>query len=509
MSLIRKATQQRPTFELGLPIIEAHGLAVKYAGGQRRDDFQTLVYRALWRRDREEPFWALRDVSLTGRAGDIIGIIGPNGAGKTTLCKVISGLLRPDSGSLRVDGEVMALLSLGAGFNPELSGRENIHLNGMMLGLTRKELLDLEPEIISFAGLGNFIDQPLKTYSTGMKARLGFSVAISMEPEVLIIDEALGVGDAEFGQKAAGKMRQLVNKAKLVIVVTHQLDFVEQYCTQALWIDKGRIRAMGQPETVISEYRATVPSTPKKVHPTVTLKATEAHSTGTEVVVAKNLSLSFALRRPGGRRETFWALRNVSFTVYQGDILGIIGRNGSGKTTLCRVLSHILKPDEGCVTVRGETTALLTIGTGFNDQLSGEDNIFLNGMMLGIPKSKLSHLYRDIVDFSGLNDSIRKPVKQYSRGMRSRLGFSIAANLEPDVFIVDEALTVGDLTFYEKASAKMQELMTKAKAVIVVTHDLSFVDKVCTRAIWLDGGTIIFDGKPKEAITAYLQSGKR
>lgn len=150
----------------------------------------------------------------------------------------------------------------------------------------------------------------------------------------------------------------------------------------------------------------------------------------------------------------------------------------------------------------------MTLGTGFNDQLSGGDNIYLNGMMLGIPKRELIHLYGDIVKFSELGGFIDKPVKHYSRGMLSRLGFSIAATIQPDVFIIDEALSVGDASFYEKASARIQELIGQAKAVLVVTHSLDFVEKVCTRALWLDKGMVRFDGDPKEAVAGYRQSLK-
>ncbi|MBW1744046.1 MAG: ABC transporter ATP-binding protein, partial [Deltaproteobacteria bacterium] len=179
-----------------------------------------------------------------------------------------------------------------------------------------------------------------------------------------------------------------------------------------------------------------------------------------------------------------------------------------GKTTLCRVLSGILKSDQGEVSVDGDITALLSFGSGFNYQLTGKDNVYLNGMMLGIPKRKLKDVYGEIVEFSEIEKFMDQPVKNYSSGMRARLGFSIAASLRPDVFIIDEALSVGDMSFYEKASAKIQELMECAKAVIVVTHNMNFVETVCTRALWLDEGTIRFDGSPEEAVEMYRQSVK-
>lgn len=509
MGLLRTATASAEKQHIGMPVLEISNAGVRYFRSSKRDDVQSLIYRTLLHRERQSEFWALQDFSFIGCSGDIIGIIGANGAGKTTLCKLVSGLLRPDTGNISVKGDVLALLSLGAGFNHELSGRENILLNGLMLGLSKSQIYKLLPEIIDFAGIERFVDQPLKTYSTGMKARLGFSIAVTADPEILIVDEALGVGDAEFSRKAALRMKELVERAKLVIVVTHQLDFVEKHCTKALWIDKGKARAWGTPAEVVPLYQASVPVSSPKAHRAVNLQETTAQSYSKEVVVAHNVGVKFSMVGPRHRTSVFWPLKDISFSVRQGDILGVIGRNGAGKTTLCRLLTGILRPDIGNLSVNGEVTAFLTIGTGFNDQLTGRDNVFLNGMMLGIPKTKLTSLYQEIVDFSELNSFMDTPVKQYSRGMKSRLGFSIAATIEPDVFILDEALAVGDLSFYEKASTRMQELLSSAKAVIVVTHDLSFVARVCTRAIWIEGGTIAFDGNPKEAVAAYTAVGRR
>jgi teichoic acid transport system ATP-binding protein len=156
--------------------------------------------------------------------------------------------------------------------------------------------------------------------------------------------------------------------------------------------------------------------------------------------------------------------------------------------------------------VDGETTALLTVGMGFNNQLTGRDNACLYGMMLGNPRRRLVDLYPAIAEFSGLGDFFDEPLKKYSRGMRARLGFSIAAAIRPDVLVIDEALGVGDLEFYEKATAKIQELIAEAKAVLIVTHNLTFVEKICTRVLWLDQGVLKFDGDPGEAVAAYTRS---
>lgn len=505
-------------------LIKFRNLGIKYILGNRREDIQSIIYNNLfrWRKKQaQNVFWALKDINFTGYTGDILGVIGSNGAGKTTLCKVIAGILRSDAGEVDIGGRVSALLSLGAGFNQELSGRENVFLNGMMLGFSQKECHDFLSQIINFSGLVRFIDQPVKYYSSGMRARLGFSIAVMVEPEILIVDEALSVGDLEFNERAAQKMQDIVKKASMVIVVTHQTDFVLKYCNRALWIDKGSVGAIGCPDEVVSLYRSLLTKVVKTKPVDINLHATKSYLGVNGVVDVNSLGIRFLLKKISktennkkffikelfdSKSQPFWALEDVNLKINEGDIVGVIGPNGAGKSTLCRVLTGILRADKGKVFVTGDTTALLSLGAGFNDQLTGRDNIFLNGLMLGIPKKKLKPLYKQIVEFSGLEKFMDRPLKQYSSGMRARLGFSIAVMIEPDVFIIDEALSVGDALFYEKASTKIQELIGRAKAVIIVTHNMAFVERVCTRALWMENGIIKFDGNPKEAVVEYKQS---
>ena len=503
----------QPQAPLSDVLLQASGVGVEYVLGTRREDIKSLTHNVL-RQRRQQTFWALRDVSLVAHVGDVLGIVGANGVGKTTLCRVLSGLLRPDRGTVETTGSVLALLSLGSGFNSQLSGRENIFLNGMMLGLSKQRLTKLFPQIVAFSELGRFIDQPLKHYSSGMRARLGFSIAASLEPEILILDEALSAGDLAFSEKAAKRIRALTQQAKLVIVVTHQLSFIESYCTRAVWLDKGTVRASGAAQEVARLYNQALPA-PAPSKKIVSLPVIASKPGPRPVVAVRHLGVRFSLqpaqekakvRLWSRRKPIFEALRDVSFEAYEGDILGIIGPNGAGKTTLCRVLSGLLRADSGQVEVEGDITALLTLGVGFHEQLSGRDNIYLNGMMLGIPKKRLAALYNSIVEFAGVAKFIHQPLKHYSRGMRSRLGFSIAAMIQPDVFIIDEALSAGDAAFAEQASAKIQDLIARAKAVIVVTHNLAFVEKVCTQTVWLEAGTVRFVGSPAEAVRRYRQS---
>ncbi len=508
LTLSKESGLQPETRESKKAVIRAESLGVSFSAGYRKDDYKSHIFNLFSNRGhknkqaKNNKFWPLRHLNFTGYQGEVLGIIGSNGSGKTTICKLISGILEPDEGQIHVDGRVTALFSMGMGFNKELTGRENVYLNGMMLGVEKQKIDRFMNDIQEFSGLGEFIDRPMKSYSSGMKARLGFSVAAHIEPEILILDEALNTGDASFGRKAAKKMRELVQKAKMVILVTHSLRYATKHCDRLMWLDKGKIRKIGEPEEVAELYQATIPKGQKRKKK-LDLQKTVTDIKDRSVVKAENLGVSYRVNR-----RNFWALKDVSFKISEGEVVGVIGHNGAGKSTLCKVLTQIIKPDHGKLELNGETTALLNYGTGFNEQLSGKDNIYLNGMLLGIPKERVDRNYSDIVRFAELEKFIDKPIKQYSSGMKARLGFSIAATLQPDIFIIDEALSTGDMAFQQKASEKIQEMMESAKAVIIVSHSMKFVEKVCNRALWLDKGQLRFDGDPKEAVLQYKQDSK-
>jgi lipopolysaccharide transport system ATP-binding protein len=239
------------------PAIEVVGLSKIY----RRDVSlgQWLVRGLDWGEDTvsfDDPnvVAAVREVSFTVPKGEAFGIIGRNGAGKSTLLQVIAGTLRPTKGECHVRGRVTALLELGSGFNPEFTGRENVYLAGSILGISRGEMDAKFAEIERFADIGAFIDQPVKTYSTGMMMRVAFSVAISVEPDVLIIDEALSVGDILFQQKCSKRMRELLDRGVTLLVVTHDTGFVLSMCQRALWMDRGQMRFLGEAGACVREY---------------------------------------------------------------------------------------------------------------------------------------------------------------------------------------------------------------------------------------------------------------
>jgi lipopolysaccharide transport system ATP-binding protein len=206
----------------------------------------------------KEPFWALRDISLSVRRGESVGIIGPNGAGKSTLLRIVARLAPPTQGKLTVRGRVSPLLELGAGFHPQLSGRENAILNAVLLGLSRKEAQEKLPEITEFSELGEFIDQPMRTYSSGMYVRLGFAVAVHVRPEILLVDEVLAVGDAEFQDKCFAHIDRLRQEQVTIVLVTHDLESVKRFCDRVILLSHGVIAAQGDPRDVVDEYLAQV-----------------------------------------------------------------------------------------------------------------------------------------------------------------------------------------------------------------------------------------------------------
>ena len=238
------------------PVIVLNNISVQYRTPEEViGTFKEYAIQLLKRNVRFREFKALDNIDLQVYEGEILGIIGRNGAGKSTLLKVISRVLIPTAGRVQIRGQVSPLLELGAGFHPELTGRENVYLNGTLLGHTRREIDERLPEIIEFAELGAFIDSPLRTYSSGMAARLGFSVATAWKPEILILDEILSVGDEGFRQKCQFRMEIYRNQGTTTLLVTHDSNTVEKLCTRAAWLDHGQIKAIGPSSEVVNMYR--------------------------------------------------------------------------------------------------------------------------------------------------------------------------------------------------------------------------------------------------------------
>lgn len=203
---------------------------------------------------QKEEFWALKNINLVVEKGEKLGIIGPNGAGKSTLLKITTGIAVVTTGRVETKGRIASLIDLTAGFHPDLTGEENILINGLLLGMRQKEIKSHFNKIIVFSGLKKFIDSPLRTYSSGMLLRLGFSVAIHSNPDILIIDEVIAAGDEEFRNKSYAKMQEFFKQKKTIIFVSHNLEVVKKLCPQTLWLDKGKVKALGSSERIISQY---------------------------------------------------------------------------------------------------------------------------------------------------------------------------------------------------------------------------------------------------------------
>lgn len=244
-----------------LPIIEVQHLSKKYSLGKKRQMYRTFrdtmadtLSHPFRRRASREDFWALKDINFTVQPGEVLGIIGKNGAGKSTLLKILSRITDPSGGRVIMRGRVASLLEVGTGFHPELSGRENVYLSGSVLGMGKQEINTKFDEIVEFAEIEKFLDVPIKRYSSGMYMRLAFSVAAHLDPEILLVDEVLAVGDIAFQKKCLGKMDSVAKGGRTVIFVSHQLEFLAQLCKRCLLVDRGEIIEDGASRDVISHY---------------------------------------------------------------------------------------------------------------------------------------------------------------------------------------------------------------------------------------------------------------
>jgi ABC-type polysaccharide/polyol phosphate transport system ATPase subunit len=248
-----------PTFAGG-PAIDVRDLGIRYNLHLTRRTTLKGSLANITRRGPSGPthFWALRHLKIRLDWGESLAVIGPNGAGKSTLLLALAGILAPSEGEILLRGQVSTLLTLGAGFDQELTGRENIDLAAAFLGIEHERMRDLVPAIIEFADIGEFIDAPVKTYSMGMKARLGFSIATSITPDILLLDEVLGTGDQNFRARSQSRVRELVRGAKAIVLVTHDLTYVPEFCNRAILLEKGQIIREGEPLEVVEIYKERV-----------------------------------------------------------------------------------------------------------------------------------------------------------------------------------------------------------------------------------------------------------
>ncbi len=304
-----------------IEVVNVSRVYQKYSARHRFQTFKSALVKGDFVKSirADELVTALDDISFNVEKGQTLGLIGENGSGKSTMLKIVAGIAKPSSGSVATNGKVSALIELGAGFHPEISGRENVFINGIMLGLSKKEITAKFDEIVRFAELEDFIDAPVKTYSSGMYMRLGFSVAINVHPEILLIDEVLAVGDASFIPKCLDRIDDFRRRKKTILFVSHDLATVEKICDRVIWLKNGRIAASGEPKRIVDAYLQDVTVKQEKAFE----KKSEAAAVATEVAVEE-------------RRENRWGRREV-------EIRQVTLRSLQGQP------KHVFSPDEGMI----------------------------------------------------------------------------------------------------------------------------------------------------------------
>jgi ABC-type polysaccharide/polyol phosphate transport system ATPase subunit len=289
----------------------------RYSGKQFATLKSALLQRSILRElQPSETFPALTDVSFTVSKGATYGVIGRNGSGKSTALKLVAGITKPTSGIVKVEGRISALIELGAGFHPEISGRENVFINGIMLGLSKREIQQRFDEIVDFAELREFIDAPVKTYSSGMYMRLGFAVAIHVDPDVLLVDEVLAVGDEGFTHKCLDKFAELRRRGKTILLVTHSLNLVERFCDEALWLDSGHAMIHGDPKRVVGAYLTKVEEGEEQLMAATTAKALEEAAPAAEQPADPTSNMFEATEGRWGSREV--EITDVAFVDASG-----------------------------------------------------------------------------------------------------------------------------------------------------------------------------------------------
>ena len=597
------------------------------------------------------PIRALDEFDLHVRPGEAVGLIGPNGAGKSTALKLIAGVTDPTTGSVLSKGRVGSMIELGLGFHPELTGTENVRCSAALLGLTPRETADSFDAIVEFSGIAEAMDTPLKHYSTGMAARLGFAVATLVDADVLVVDEVLSVGDREFQERCIRHIHGLVAGGTTLVLVSHEMGMVDAVCDRAVLMRDGAVAEDGPADLVIEHYLASDPSrlppdpsapltlddfrvsddhmepwdpirleadvtvtaaavdleagieltlptfSPGHVfaraatslpplepghyrlsgrttpipaeggHLRVTLTITETRlrrlfdkmwddvrirghrlSGKPHLAVAPSIeiarladparsdpqprdgpvetgdaiaSLSDVHKRfsPGLRRSALGqalgiredpddddavvALDGVSSEFGRGQSIGVIGPNGSGKTTMLRILAGVTDATSGSVSVDGRVVPVLDLGLGFHPDLTGEENALVGAQLLGLSVEETRRRLDAMAEFAGIGGALAAPVKQYSTGMRARLGMAVALHVDADLLLVDELLNVGDEEFRQRTIDRLIEEQERGLTLVFVSHDLRLVEQVCERVVSLEHGRISADGLAEDVIESY------
>jgi ABC-type polysaccharide/polyol phosphate transport system ATPase subunit len=606
---------------------------------------RTSGFRAAvpWRHEVREGLVAVDDVVLDVPRGQRLGIIGPNGAGKSTMLKLLAGVIAPTSGVVRHQGRVGAMIELGLGFHRSLTGRENLLTTAIMLGLDEATARDRMAAIIEFSGLDDAIDLPIREYSTGMIARLGFATATHCDADILVVDEVLAVGDRDFQERCLLRVFEQVEAGATLLLVSHDVGLVRAVCERVVLVREGAIIEDGPAGGVLESYlglrSAPVPTGPASVvldglrvldpvvQPFGSIRfELDVHvaraevqwlqvdlvlqGVGFEVVLNQTLApVAEADRAAGSHRVRGWtspipleggvvrlrvsalarnrrmlarterdfemagprraqkpmypvaaefrlvpvapgtlverrtpqvvpatepvleidgltktftlvergrrrgsrprvaALEDVSLTIGAGETVGIIGPNGAGKSTLLRCIAGIVRLDRGSVQTHGHVVPILELGVGFQPDMDGWENLRVTSLLMGLDREALDERIEAIVDFSGIRDQMHLRVRQWSTGMRARLGFALASHVPASILLIDELLAVGDIEFRQAAIERIQTLHEQGVTIIQVTHDLRLVAETCNRVIHLERGRVVDDGPAADVIDRYGGTG--
>ncbi len=374
--------------------ISLKGVSKKYSIGKQIDGSLRGTLGSMFsnKSAATEDFWALSDVSFEIEKGDVIGIIGRNGAGKSTLLKILSQITKPTKGVIEIDGRVASLLEVGTGFHPELTGRENVYLNGTILGMTRKEVAAKFDEIVAFSGVEKFIDTPVKRYSSGMYVRLAFAVAAHLEPEILIIDEVLAVGDGEFQQKCLGKMKDVAGEGRTVIFVSHDLAAVRKLCNKSVLLKDGKVINIGSTESIITEYQQLSKST----------TSYNAESIDTAMGNENIRVLDFSVSPTAGGLVSISSGVRIQFKFYNAKALINLDATFELKNGSEDVVFHVGKL---ITTQRDSQTGIYEIEFDIPANLLNTGNYYFN-LILGEDQSVVLFSKENIVSFEVQNESV-------------------------------------------------------------------------------------------------------
>jgi ABC-2 type transport system ATP-binding protein len=446
--------------------IEVEDVSMKFNLSQEKvDNLKEYIIRLL-KRDIGlfyQEFWALKKISFKVEKGDKFGIIGLNGAGKSTLLKLISGIMKPTEGNVKVKGKIAPLLELGAGFDSNYTGRENIFLYGSLLTHKTGFLEDKFDEIVEFSELEEFIDVPVKNYSSGMKARLGFSIATIVEPEILILDEVLSVGDAKFQEKSKKRMNSLLNKDVTVLMVSHSINQIKEICNNAIWIDKGKLIMQGTAEEVCDAYWEYTQNNTKEFN---------------KPKVVNNLNLQ----------------------LNEGEILSLLGFNNVVKNNSVDPIIGLLQSTNGKILFNDNEIKELSkkkIGIcpktlNLWNNLTCRENLNLMGEMYKVPKKALKLRVEKLLYDLFLTYDADTIVSKVPIGMKRRLNLALALVHDPDIIIIDEPFNGSDHQSHTIIWNYIQSLRDHdGKTVILITQHADEADNISDRVAIIDNGQIL------------------